>query len=39
MIEKGAVMLGYDLNTLFEKTLKAMRFCEKDIADAMENER
>lgn len=39
VIEKGAVMLGYDLNTLFEKTLKAMRFCEKDIADAMENER
>ena len=39
VIEKGAVMLGYDLNTLFEKTLEAMRFCEKDIADAMENER
>ena len=33
VIEKGAVMLGYDLNTLFEKTLEAMRFCEKDIAD------
>ena len=39
VIEKGAVILGYDLNTLFEKTLEAMRFCEKDIADAMENER
>ena len=39
VIQKGAVMLGYDLNTLFEKTLEAMRFCEKDIADAMENER
>ena len=39
VIEKGAVMLGYDLNTLFEKTLEAMRLCETDIADAMENER
>lgn len=39
VIEKGADMLGYDLNTLFEKTLEAMRSCEKEIADAMEKEK
>ncbi len=37
VIEKGAEMLGWDLQTLWEKTLEAMRSCEADIAKAMEN--
>lgn len=37
VIEKGAEMLGWDLQTLWEKTLEAMRSCESDIAEAMEN--
>lgn len=37
VIEKGAEMLGWDLQTLWEKTLEAMRSCESDIAKTMEN--
>ncbi len=37
VIEKGAEMLGWDLQTLWEKTLDAMRSCEADIAKTMEN--
>lgn len=37
VIEKGAEMLGWDLQTLWEKTLEAMRSCEADIAKTMEN--
>lgn len=35
IIQKGADMLGWELNDLFEKTLEAMRSCEADIAEAM----
>lgn len=38
VIEKGAAMLGWELNTLLEKTLEAMRSCEADIADRMKDE-
>ena len=38
VIEKGAQMLGWELNTLLEKTLEAMRSCEQEIAAAMEEE-
>lgn len=38
VIEKGAQMLGWELNTLLEKTLEAMRACEQEIAAAMEEE-
>lgn len=36
VIENGAEMLGWDLPTLWEKTIKAMRSCEADIAAEME---
>ncbi len=36
VIEKGAKMLGWELPTLWEKTLEAMRSCEKQIAEEME---
>ncbi len=36
VIEKGAEMLGWELNTLLEKTLNAMRSCEGEVAEAME---
>lgn len=36
VIEKGAAMLGWELPTLWEKTLEAMRSCEKQIAEEME---
>ena len=36
IIQKGADMLGWDLNELFEKTLEAMRSCEADVQKAME---
>ena len=36
IIQKGADMLGWDLNDLFDKTLKAMQSCEADIHKAME---
>jgi predicted hydrolase (HD superfamily) len=31
VIEQGAVMLGWELDTLFEKTILAMRGCETEI--------
>jgi predicted hydrolase (HD superfamily) len=31
VIEKGAVMLGWELDTLIEKTILAMRSCEADV--------
>ena len=36
VIEKGAEMLGWELPTLLEKTIEAMRSCEADIAKTME---
>ncbi|MDO4273369.1 MAG: HD domain-containing protein [Eubacteriales bacterium] len=36
VIEKGAEVLGWDLNDLFEKTILAMRSCEASINDEME---
>lgn len=36
VIEKGAEMLGWDLNTLFEKTILAMRSCEASVNAEME---
>ena len=36
VIEKGAQMLGWDLETLFEKTILAMRSCEEKITKEME---
>lgn len=38
VIEKGAAMLGWELNTLLEKTLEAMRSCEAEIAEEMKSE-
>lgn len=37
VIEKGAEMLGWELPTLWEKTIEAMRSCEADIEKTMEN--
>jgi predicted hydrolase (HD superfamily) len=31
VIEKGAAMLGWELDTLIEKTILAMRSCERDV--------
>lgn len=36
VIEKGAEMLEWELPTLWEKTIEAMRSCEADIAKTME---
>jgi predicted hydrolase (HD superfamily) len=36
VIEKGAAMLGWDLDILIEKTILAMRSCEAEINAAME---
>lgn len=36
VIRQGAEMLGWDLNDLFEKTIFAMRTCEKQIQEEME---
>ena len=36
VIEKCAEMLGWELPTLWEKTIEAMRSCEADIAKTME---
>jgi predicted hydrolase (HD superfamily) len=36
VIEKGASMLGWDLNTLIERTILAMRSCEGAIKTALE---
>lgn len=35
VIERGAEMLGYDLNELIQKTLLAMRSCEAEVAEAV----
>lgn len=35
-IREGAQRLGWDLNDLFEKTLKAMQSCENEIREEME---
>lgn len=37
VIEKGAGMLGWDLNDLFEKTIIAMRSCETQIQEEMQS--
>lgn len=37
VILKGAEMLGWDPDTLFEKTILAMRSCEESVAKEMEN--
>ena len=36
VIRDGAEKLGWDLETLFSRTIDAMRSCESDIADAMQ---
>jgi predicted hydrolase (HD superfamily) len=36
VIERGAAMLGYDLNELIQKTIYAMRSCETQVRQAME---
>jgi predicted hydrolase (HD superfamily) len=35
VIEKGAALLGWELDTLIEKTILAMRSCEADVSAAM----
>ncbi len=35
VISKGAEMLGWELNDLFEKTILAMRSCEKQVQEEM----
>lgn len=35
VISKGAEMLGWELDDLIQKTIYAMRSCEKDVAAAM----
>ncbi len=35
VISKGAEMLGWELNALFEKTILAMRSCEKQVQEEM----
>ena len=37
VIERGADMLGWELNDLIQKTIYAMRSCEEDIQNALEN--
>ncbi len=37
VIEKGAEMLGWDLNDLLQKTIYAMRSCEESVNKAVEN--
>jgi predicted hydrolase (HD superfamily) len=37
VIEKGAAMLGWELDTLIEKTILAMRSCEASVNKAMES--
>lgn len=36
VIEKGAHILGWELNDLFEKTIQAMRSCEQEVNDAVD---
>lgn len=38
VIERGAEMLGWELNDLIEKTILAMRSCEKSVEETMEKE-
>ena len=38
VISKGAERLGWELDDLFDKTIQAMRSCEKAVAEAMEKE-
>lgn len=38
VIERGADMLGMELDELLEKTILAMRSCEQEIQEAMEKE-
>lgn len=35
VIERGADMLGYELNDLIQKTIFAMRSCEQEVLDTM----
>ncbi len=35
VISAGAERLGWDLETLFEKTILAMRSCEEEVAERM----
>lgn len=35
VIERGAEMLGYDLNDLIQKTIYAMRSCEQEVQEAL----
>lgn len=35
VISAGAERLGWDLETLFEKTILAMRSCEEEVAEQM----
>lgn len=35
VIENGAEMLGYELNTLLDETLQAMRWCEQSVVEEM----
>ena len=37
VIRQGAEMLGWELDTLLEKTLEAMRSCEESISREMES--
>lgn len=37
VIQRGADMLGWELNDLIEKTIYAMRSCESEIQDMMKN--
>ena len=37
VIERGAEMLGWELDELFEKTILAMRSCEAQVAEFMES--
>ena len=37
VISQGAERLGWELDELFDKTIKAMRSCEASVAEAMEN--
>lgn len=39
VIEKGADMLGWELTDLIQKTIYAMRSCEAQVQEALENER
>jgi predicted hydrolase (HD superfamily) len=36
VIEKGAVLLGWELDVLIEKTILAMRSCEAEVNSAVD---